>query len=314
MTGRGGTPPLVAAALLAFSSLCWAGNIVLGRAVHAEIPPVGMNFWRWAVALALLLLFTARPLRRNWPAVRREWKLIVALGVIGMALFHSMLYLALATTTAINAALILAITPVAIAILSRFILGERLGPRQAAGTVLSLAGVGVIVTRADAGAVLGLRFAEGDVVMVFAMLAWALYSVLVKRRPVDLHPRAMLSATVIVAVAALLPVYLWESAAVRPLHFTWATVATIAYIAVFASVLAFMSFNHGIEVLGPNRGGLFMHLIPVFTTLLAILFLAERLQTFHVAGIAAIASGLYLSTAARRSPPTLARSNDREGD
>ncbi len=314
MTGRRATTPLAASALLALSSLCWSGNIVLGRAVHAEIPPVGMNFWRWAVALALLLLFTARPLRRNWPVVRREWKLIVALGVIGMALFQSMLYLALATTTAINAALILAITPVAIAILSRFILGERLGPRQAAGTVLSLAGVGVIVTRADAGAVLGLRFTEGDVVMVFAVLAWALYSVLVKQRPADLHPRAMLSATVIVAVAALLPAYLWETAAVRPVPVTWTAAATIAYVAVFASVVAFIAFNRGIEVLGPNRGGLFMHLIPVFATLLAIVFLGERLEAFHAAGIAAIASGLYLSTTARRPHGTLARADDQRDD
>lgn len=282
--------------LLSFASLAWAGNIVLGRAVAAEIPPIALSFWRWLTAFVFLLPIAWPHLRRGWPIMKREWKMLALLSLVGMALFHSLLYYAVHWTTAINALLIMSICPAVIPVMSRVIWGDRLTGRQALGIALSMVGVAVIVTRADMGALTGLSFSYGDGVMVVAMLFWALYSVLVRRRPAALHPTAMLTGIVGFAVLFLLPAVAVEhlSGAVMPL--TWASAMTVAYVGVVASALVYLGFNPAVETVGPNKAGLFLHLMPLSGAILAIVFLDESLQVYHVSGAALIAAGLYLAT------------------
>jgi len=285
---------------LAFSSMFWAGNIVLARALHADIPPIALNFWRWTVALAIILPFTVRTVLSQRAAVRREWRYLALLGFTGMATFHSLQYTALNLTTAVNVSLILAITPVAIPLMAWMFWGDRVTARQGAGIVLSFLGVAAIVTRGNPQSVLSHGLAPGDLIEIAAMILWSLYSTLVRWRPADLHPNTVLVCSMAPAVLFILPAYLWESANVRPMPADWQSLAMIAYVSLMASIAAFIFFNRAVEVVGPTRAGLFIHLIPMFATGAAVAFLGERLFVYHAAGAAAIAGGLYLTTMQRR--------------
>jgi drug/metabolite transporter (DMT)-like permease len=290
---------LLAALLLTVSSACWGGNIFIGRLVHAEVPPVGLSFWRWVLALALFLPFAWPHLRRDWPAVRRHWKNLTGLAFFGMAAFHTALYLSVNYTTATNAALLVAICPLLVPLLAWTLYRDPVTPRILLAIAVSLFGVAVVVLRGDPARLLTLQFNAGDLIMLAAVFFWSMYTVLLKRRPAGLHSQSLLVATMILAALMLLPVYLWESAFVRTMPVTQDSLLAVAYVVVFASILAFLCFNRGIEVLGPSKGGVFLHLIPVFAALLAFVFLGERLQPFHAVGIAAIVGGIVLATTAK---------------
>ncbi|MGF1591922.1 MAG: DMT family transporter [Kiloniellaceae bacterium] len=292
--------PPVAALLLVVSSACWGGNIFIGRLVHAEVPPVGLSFWRWLLALLLLLPFAWPRLRRDWPEIRRHWRALATLAFFGMAAFHTALYLSVNYTTATNAALVIAVCPVLVPVFSWALYREPISLRIVLAALVSLAGVAVVVTRGDLARLLELGINAGDLIMLVAAFAWSIYTVLVKRRPAGLHPQSLLVATMLAAAIMLLPVYLWETATLRPMPVTGESLLTIVYVVIFASLLAFLCFNRGIEVLGPNKGGLFLHLVPVFAALLAFAFLGERLQAFHGVGIAAIVTGIVLATTAKQ--------------
>ena len=294
----------LAYALMACAALLWAGNIVLGRAASAEVPPIGLSFWRWAVAFAAFAPFVAPLLRRQWPVLRREWRLLALLGLLGVAVFHTFLYIAVNTTTAINAALIYAATPALVPLLARPILGERIAPRQTAGILLSSLGVAVVVARGDLAALGALRVTQGDLWMVAAVVAWSLYTVLVERRPADLHPHAMLAATMGFGLSMTLPFYLWESATVRAMPFTAIAVWTVAYVALFASIVAYLCYNRGIELVGSSRAALTAHMLPVFAAALSVVFLGETLHLYHLAGAAAVAVGIVLTAGAAGSART----------
>ncbi|MEY2932233.1 MAG: hypothetical protein RL033_2982 [Pseudomonadota bacterium] len=290
--------------LLAVASAAWAGNIVLSRAVRAEIPPIGMAFWRWLLALLLGGVVLVPSLLRNRAAVRRAWKLIVVLGALGMALFHSLLYAAVHSTSAINASLILAITPIFVPLASRLILGQGQTRRELFGAVLSTLGVGVIVSRGELAVFQHMTFSVGDLLMIVATAAWTLYSVVLKRKPAELPPSALLGACMIVALLSLLPFYVWESLTVQLVPFTRVSVLVIGYQALAASLLAYVCYNAAVAQVGPVHAGLSINLIPVFATVLALLFLDEQLHAFHLVGTLLIALGLLLaasSSFARRA-------------
>lgn len=280
---------------MACAALLWAGNIVLGRAVSADVPPVGLSFWRWAAATALFLPFVLPMVRRQWPVLRREWRLVALLGLLGVAVFHTFLYIAVNTTTAINAALIYAATPALVPLIAWPVLGERIGGRQAGGILLSSLGIAIVVTRADFAVLSALQFTTGDLWMIAAVVAWSFYSVLVKRRPADLHPNAMLAGMMAFGLLMTLPFYLWETGTVQAMPLNWNAVWTVGYMAVFASILAYLCYNRGIELVGPSRAALTAHMLPVFAAILSVAFLGESLHLYHLAGAAAVVMGIVLS-------------------
>ncbi len=286
---------LLAYPLMASAALFWAGNIVIGRAASAAVPPVGLSFWRWTVALAIFLPFVLPLISRQWPVMRREWRLLAGLGLLGVFVFHTFLYIAVSTTTALNAALIYAATPALVPLLAWPVLGDRIGRRQAGGILLSSLGIAIIVTRADPAIVEDLRFTTGDLWMVAAVVAWSLYSVLVKRRPADLHPNAMLAGMMAFGLLMTLPFYLWETATVRAMPFDANAVWTVGYVAVFASIIAYICYNRGIELVGPSRAALTAHMLPVFAAILSVAFLGETLHLYHLGGAAAVVIGIVLS-------------------
>jgi drug/metabolite transporter (DMT)-like permease len=265
------------------------------------VPPVGLSFWRWTLALLMLLPFAWPRLKRDLPEIRRHWKSLAILAFLGMAAFHTALYLSVNYTTATNAALLVAICPLLVPVLSWALYREAITGRILLATLISLLGVAVVVLRGDLGQLRTLSFNKGDLIMLVAVFTWSMYTVLVKRRPASLHPLSLLVATMLMATIMLAPAYFWESAMVRTMPVTPSALFAVAYVVIFASLLAFLCFNRGIEVLGPNRGGLFLHLIPVFAALLALVFLGERLQAFHAVGIAAIAAGIALAATAKKA-------------
>ena len=291
--------PATAVLLLVLASACWGGNIFVGRAVHDAVPPVALSFWRWVIAFIILLPFAWPNLKRDWPVILRHWRILALLAFFGLAAFNTSVYLAVNYTTATNAALLFATCPVMVPLLSWAIYRDAISARVVLAIAVSLAGVVVVVTRGDVTQVLHLGVNRGDLIMLGAVFSWAVYTVLLKRRPAGLHPQSLLAATMVFGTLQLSPVYLWEALVLRPMTLSPDALLALAYVVVFASLLAFYSFNRGIEMLGPNKGGLFLHLIPVSATFLAIVFLGERLALYHGLGIAAIVAGIALATTAK---------------
>jgi drug/metabolite transporter (DMT)-like permease len=299
--------PVPPAALLVLAQLLWAGNFVLGRAVSARIPPVALSFWRWAVALLILLPFTARDLRTGWPIIRRSLPVLVPLGILGVGNFSTLVYLGLGQTTATNAALLNSACPAFILIIGPFLGGRRPGSRQAAGIAVSLLGVLSIVSRGDPQTLLGLTFNRGDGWVLAAVLSWAIYTVLLARRPAELHPMTLLTVLVAIGLAWIAPFYAAEAWHGALVPWDGRTAATLAYVGVMASVVAYVAWNQGVAELGADRSGAFLHLLPAFAAVLAALLLGESFHAYHAVGIGLVLLGVRVAGGGPRASPTEAR-------
>ena len=282
--------------LLLFPPLFWAGNMVVGRAVRGEIPPLSINWWRWTLGALILLVFVRRDLWRQRGLLLKHWKLVLLLAVTGIFAFHSAVYVGLNDTTALNAALIIALGPVLIVPLAWLLLGDRASKLQLLGVALSLVGVVAVITRGDLGALATLSFNRGDLWLLFASALWGIYSVLLKLKPAALDVLPLLAAIMLLGAALTTPFYLWEMAHGLSVPATWESVAAIGYVSVFAAVLAYIAWNRGVNLVGPNRAGLFLHLMPVYAIVLAGLFLGEQVQLHHLVGVLLIVLGILLTT------------------
>lgn len=281
--------------LLVLATLFWAGNFVVGRAVGGRVPPVALSFWRWAVALAVILPLARADLRAQARALRRAWPVVVPLGILGVGTFNTMVYLGLRETTATNAVLLNSACPVLIVALSVASGGGRPAARQLLGIAVSLAGVVVIVSRGAPASLLSLSVNAGDLWVLGAVASWAIYTVLLGRRPAGVDPLALLAALVAVGLAWIAPFYAWELAAGERFELDAAALGAIAYVGLFPSVASFVFWNQAVAEIGPSRAGVFIHLLPAFGALLAIALLGESFRAFHLAGIALILAGVALA-------------------
>ena len=279
--------------LTAVAPLCWGGNIVLARGVVDIIPPISFAFWRWAIAFLILLPFAWSAARQDWPIVIRSWKTMGALSILGISFFNTLLYTAVHTTTAINGAMIQTTMPAVIILATLVIFRERVSGLQIVGVGVCIFGAFIVILRGRWDTLLGMSFATGDILMLGAVILYALYSALLRKRPA-VHPLSFLIYTFGIGLFFLLPLYIWELAAGASMDLTLPVIMSILYVAVFPSIVAYFCWNRGVEVLGANRTGLFINLIPVFASILAILFLGENLQAFHVVGLALIFGGMIL--------------------
>lgn len=279
--------------LVAVAPLCWAGNIVLARGVATFIPPVALAFWRWTVAFLILLPLTWPYVKRDWSTALAEWKIVVLLVLFGITGFNTLLYMAVHTTTAINGALIQTTMPAVIIVISLIIYGERISWMQAAGVILCVMGAGCVVLKGRWQAIIDMSLVKGDLLMIVAVVLYALYSALLPKRP-NMHPMSFLTVTFGVGAMGLLPLYLWEIAAVGTFTLTPAVAGSIGYVAVFPSIVAYFCWNRGVAVIGANRTGLFINLIPVFAAGLAVVLLGETLMAYHLWGMALIVAGFVL--------------------
>ncbi len=288
----------IAAGLAALASLCWAGNWVLGRAIRADVPPFGLTFWRWFLAALILLPFEARRLRTDWAEVRAHLPLVAGMAVLSAGMFQSMTYIGLHSTEAINALLVSATMPVFVVIIAWIVLRERLSLRQALGIGVSFCGVAWIIARGDPARLLDLHFNVGDAWILGALVVWGIYSVLLKFRPKGLSPVGLTFFIALGGAAVMLPFMLWEVS--RGLHVPLAPagLGAVAYTALFASVVALLSYNAAVARIGPSRSVFFLHLMPVFGAGLAVVFLGETIAGYHMIGFPVALGGVLWATAA----------------
>jgi drug/metabolite transporter (DMT)-like permease len=282
--------------LLTLTALFWSGNMVLGRGIRADVPPMALAFWRWVIALALVLPLALPHLKSQWPALRRGWRPIVILGLLGIGGYNTFAYVALQYTVATNAVLLNSFIPIATIAISWAFLGKRLSRREGIGVLISLAGALTIVGRGDLQVLTHLALNQGDVWMLGAVLVWAIYTVGLAWRPSGVHPMLMLAATTAVGLLPLLPAYLWEMlVSGRHIHVHAGSLAALAYVGIFPSFVGYIFYNRGVAEVGANTASLFIHLMPVFGTLLSAIFLAEIPLWYHYLGIALIFSGIGLT-------------------
>jgi drug/metabolite transporter (DMT)-like permease len=261
-----------------------------------DIPPIAMGFWRWAIALAILLPLAAPELQRKWHVVRANWLTLTLLGLLGAVVFNTLIYVGLQYTAATNGVLFNSISPILIILLSWVVAREGISGLQTCGVLLSLAGVLAIVARGEFATLVAFHFNTGDLWLMVAMLLWAIYTIVLRRRPRELSAMGFLTAMLLLSLPFLLPFYLWEFGARGGFALTQATVAALAYYGTIPSIAAYLFWNRGVAKVGPNKAGLFVHLMPLFGALLAVIFLGEQLYAYHYAGAALIFSGIWLTT------------------
>ena len=281
--------------LLVLTTLFWAGNFNVGRAISEDVPPLGLSFWRWTVAFAILLPFAYGPMKQQWPALKQHFKIVFVLSVFGIAAFNSLVFLALQTTTAINVAMIQSTCPILIIILSTVFWDAKASAQQWVGVLVSLVGAGIILIRGDLGVLTRLDFKAGDLWMLAAAICWAIYTALLRKLPAELKGLPFLGYSMLLGVIMILPFYIAETLSGSPMPISTTSFSGIAYVSVFGSLLAFLFWNNATGRIGANHTGQFLHLTPVFGITIATLVLDEKLENFHLIGILLVATGLLLA-------------------
>jgi drug/metabolite transporter (DMT)-like permease len=291
--------------LLTLTPFFWACNWIIGRGIASDIPPMAMTFFRWFFAVLILAPFALRNFSRDWPVIRRHWKVLLLLGAVGIGIHNSLAYLGLNFTTATNGVILNSFIPVMIVTLSWVFLRERLAPLQLVGVMVSLTGVLAIISEGSLQALLHFRLNGGDLFIILSMAMWSTYTILLRWRPAGLDVVSFLFIIAVIGNTCVLPFWLGEMALGYHMHWTWANFAAIVAVSLFSSVLAYIFWNRGVAEVGANVAGLFVHLMPVFGIVLAWIFLGERLAPFHIAGIALILSGIWLTSRYGRRRPDL---------
>jgi len=281
--------------LLSLTSLFWAGNIVLARYVAGHVPPMTLSCVRWIGVFFVLLPFAWPHLKADWPVLRRRLPLLVVLSATGFALNNALSYWALQYTQALNALMIQSSGPLFVALWSLLLFGVRLTFAQFAGIALSLAGVFTILLHGDLAALANIEFNRGDLMFASAVLAFGLYSALMPRRP-RTHQLSLIMFTTGCGSLLLLPFSVWEIESGTTLQFDALTLATLVYVVIFPSTLAYLFFNRGIALIGPNRAAPFLHLVPVFGSVMAIALLGEQPKLFHLIGYVLVLSGVVIAS------------------
>ena len=281
--------------LLTITAILWAGNLVLGRGLRHDVPPMALAFWRWAPPLAVLWLLFWRQVRAQWPLIRAHWKIFLVLGPFGSGLNSVLVFNSLARTTATNAALLNSFTPIFIILLSVLFMGQRLTRVQTLGVFVSLIGVLCIVVHADFTALDTLRLNLGDFYMLGALLTWSIYTICLKWRPAELDLWTFMTCMISVGLVSAVPFYIWELVQGARMHLTFSVVLGMGYLGVCSAFVATLFWNRSVAKVGPTKAGMFVHLIPVFGSMLSVLFLGESLHAYHVLGIGLVFVGLYLT-------------------
>lgn len=294
--------PWLAWGLLLASPAFMASNVIIGRASVDTMPPIALAFWRWLTAVLILLPLVAGGLKRHRAALLAGWRRLLLLGGLGMGVCGAFVYIGLETTTATNAGLIYAISPVAMIVLGAVFRGERITGLQVAGILAAILGVVVILTRGHPEALLALRFTVGDLWILAAGLGWAVYTVTLRHSFKGVPTLPLFTAIAAAGTLLLLPATVVEGLAGAPVVLTPAAVASVIGVAVFASILALGSYQKAVDMVGSAKAGPFMYLMPIYGAGLAVLFLGETIAWFHVAGVALILPGVAVATLSKPAP------------
>jgi drug/metabolite transporter (DMT)-like permease len=281
--------------LLAAANLFWAGNIVLGRGLAGQLPPISLAYWRWTGAFVIAVGFAWPRLKADLPPMIRSWKMMLLLSATGIASYNTLSYIGLTSTSALNALLLQSATPLVIIVWAYLLFREAPTARQTLGVLVSLAGVAAIAGHGSLEALGYLRLNRGDLWVLAALVIYAFYCVMLRKRP-TVHPLSFLVVAMGLGSLMMLPFMLGELATGARIHGEPSSYLAIAYTSVLPSFVAYLFFNRGVELIGAGPAGQSMHLMPLFGSILAVVFLNEQFQIYHAFGIAMIALGILLAS------------------
>ena len=281
---------------LVLATLFWSGNFIVGKfATLFEIPPLTLNFYRWVMVWIILIPFTFKEILHKKNYIKENWLLISFMGIITISTFNSVVYFALNYTQVINAVLMLAGIPAVVMILSSIMKIERANIFQLVGLILSIIGVGTIISNADIQKIISLSFNKGDIWMIVCVLSWSLYSTLLKKNKFKLSQFSLIQIMVSVGLIFLVPQFLYEQSIGLDVKINKAFIFILLYVVIFPAIAAYYCWQKAIELIGPNRSSMFIQLMPLFSALMAIIIFKEKFQLFHFIGATFIISGIYLS-------------------
>ena len=282
---------------LIFTTLFWAGNFIVGKAASLfEIPPFTLNFYRWMFAWLILAPFTLKEIIEKKNYILENIKLITILGITSITIFNSIVYYSLNFTQVISGVLMISTIPVMIIIFCWLFKIEKTNIYQVLGVIFSLSGVVVIITRANLNLLINLNFNKGDLWMVVAMLSWAMYSALLRKKKLEISQLSLLQTIISAGLIFLLPAYLIELALGYKATIHLPFILTLSYVVLFPGLASFILWIKGIAIIGSNRAGIFLHLIPIFSTIFAIIIFKEKFMLYHLIGAILIISGIILSS------------------
>ena len=287
---------------LILTTLFWSGNFIVGKAASLfEIPPFTLNFYRWMFAWLILAPFTLQEIIRKKDYILENIGLIIILGITSITIFNSIVYYSLNFTQVISGVLMISTIPVMIIIFCRLLKIEKTNTYQILGVIFSLSGVLIIITKAELNILLNLNFNKGDLWMVVAMFSWAMYSALLRKKKFELSQLSLLQTIISAGLIFLLPAYLIEFSLGYRTNIHLPFVLTLSYVVLFPGLASFIFWIKGISIIGSNRSGIFLHLMPIFSTILAIIIFKEKFMVYHLIGAILIVTGIVLSSKKKKN-------------
>ena len=282
---------------LVLCTLFWAGNFIVGKvATLFEIPPFSLNFYRWLIAFIILFPFTYKKISENFDEIKKKIIPLSIMGFTSITIFNSVVYYSLNFTQVLNGVLMISTIPVLIIFFSSCFTNEKVKINQILGVITSLIGVLIIITKFQLNTLLSLNLNKGDLWILVAMISWATYSIMVKEKKINLDPLALLQTLIFIGLIFLIPFYLYELHNAKFLKLNIPVLLTVSYVVIFAGIGAYIFWIGAIKIIGPSRSGVFLHLMPIFSSLMAIFLLGERLANFHIFGALFILTGIIVST------------------
>ena len=279
-----------------FATFCWSGNFIVGKFAYlSEVPPLTLNFFRWISVWLILIPFTYKEIIKNFNYIKKNWFVISFMGVITISTFNSVVYFALNYTQVINAVLVLATIPAVTMIISSFMKVDKTNIFQLTGLLFSVIGIGAIISNADIDKIYSLNFNKGDLWMLVCVLCWSFYSTLLKKHSFKFSQFTLIQLMVSVGIIFLIPQLFYEKSIGLIINFSKEFFLILFYVTIFPAIAAYYCWQKGVEIVGPNRATMFIQLMPILSTLLAILIFQEKFELYHFVGASFILLGIYLS-------------------
>jgi len=283
--------------MLILCAFFWSGNFIVGKfAALYDVPPLTLNFFRWLIVWIILIPFTFGDILKNIKVIKKNFYPILLMSITSISVFNSVVYYSLNFTQVLNGALMISIIPVLIVFISFIFKTEKISLSQILGLILSITGVTTIITRLDFSKLINLNLNKGDLWLLVAMLSWAIYSIMLRTHKTELKYLSFISVIVSIGLIFLLPQFLFEFYNHQVIRFNIPVFFITSYVVLFAGLGAYIFWNKAVIIIGPNKAGIFLHLMPVFSSFMAIFLLNEKLMNFHIIGAVIIFIGIYLSS------------------
>ncbi len=287
---------LIASIYLFFTTLFWAGNFIVGKTASLnEIPPISLNFYRWLIAWFILLPFTYKELIEKKEYIIKNIGIFIILGITAVSIFNSALFYSLKFTQVITGVLMISVVPVMIILFSVLLKIEKTNIFQIFGVALSLTGVVLIITKADIEILKNLDFNRGDLTMLIAMFSWSIYSALLKKKKYELSQITLLQVVIGFGVIILIPFYFIDINIGNEIKFDIPFFLILTYVVLFPGLISFFLWIKGVGLIGANRAGIYLHLMPILGAIMAMIIFGEKILFYHFVGAVFIIAGIVLS-------------------